>query len=126
MLFIWQHTHFFPIAWMYKDDYQKAGFQMLPVLESTGEKTFRLTVLSAIVLLPISLLLYGTTFIGCAYLIGSTMACILLIAAGFRLARQPSREAARAVLVGSLFYLPIILVAVLLDRYGMQICHSLI
>jgi len=125
MLFVWQHTHFFPIAWMYRDDYQKAGFRMLPVLESTGKKTFRLTVLSAIVLLPISMLLYGTTFIGPAYLIGSAVACIFLIAAGFRLSRQPSRAAARAVLVSSLFYLPIILVAVLLDRYGAQICHAL-
>lgn len=118
MLFVWQHTHFFPIAWLYRDDYQKAGFRMLPVLESKGEKTFRLTVLSAIALLPISMLLYGADFIGFAYCIGSGLAGIVLIAASFRLSRQPSRAAAHAVLSLSLFYLPVILAAVLLDRCG--------
>jgi protoheme IX farnesyltransferase len=118
MLFVWQHTHFFPIAWLYRDDYQKAGFRMLPVLESKGEKTFLLTVLSAIALLPLSMLLYGADFIGLAYGIGSALACIVLIGAGFRLSRQPSRAAAHAVLTLSLFYLPVILTAVVLDRYG--------
>jgi protoheme IX farnesyltransferase len=126
MLFVWQHTHFFPIAWLYKDDYQKAGFRMLPVLESKGEKTFLLTVVSAVVLLPISMLLYGTKFIGTAYALGSALACIVLIAAGFRLSRQPSRAAARAVLVLSLFYLPVILASVLIDRYGTQVVTQLV
>ena len=117
MLFLWQHTHFFPIAWLYKDDYQKAGFRMLPVLESDGSKTFGLTLLSAIVLLPVSMLLYGAKFIGFAYGIGSIAASIFLIAAGIRLCREPSRAAARSVLFLSLFYLPVILAAVVLDRY---------
>jgi heme o synthase len=121
MLFVWQHTHFFPIAWLYKDDYQKAGFRMLPVLESKGEKTFLLTVLSALALLPISMLLYGRDFTGTAYCVGSALFGILLIAAGFRLSRQPSRAAARAVVFLSRFYLPVILAAVLLDRYGMEL-----
>jgi len=121
MLFVWQHTHFFPIAWLYKDDYQKAGFRMLPVLESNGKKTFLVTLLSAIALLPISMLLYGTAFAGFAYGIGSTLGAVVLIAAGFRLSQHPSRAAAHAVLVLSLFYLPIILGAVVLDRYGMQV-----
>jgi protoheme IX farnesyltransferase len=125
MLFVWQHTHFFPIAWIYKDDYERAGFRMLPVLESKGKKTFLLTVLSAIALLPISMLLCGVDFTGLAYRIGSTLACIVLIAAGFRLSRQPSRAAAHAVLIFSLFYLPVILAAVLLDRYGTQIVSHL-
>lgn len=125
MLFVWQHTHFFPIAWLYKEDYQKAGFQMLPVLESKGEKTFRLTAFSALALLPISMLLCGVDFTGLAYRIGATLACVVLIAAGFRLSQHPSRAAAHAVLVLSLFYLPVILGAVLLDRYGTQIVSHL-
>jgi protoheme IX farnesyltransferase len=120
MLFLWQHTHFFPIAWLYRDDYEKAGFRMLPVLESTGEKTFALTVLSAVALLPISMLLYGADFTGVAYRIGSTLAGILLIGAGIRLSWKRSRSAARFVLVLSLFYLPVIFAAVVLDRYGGQ------
>ena len=126
MLFVWQHTHFFPIAWLYKDDYQKAGFRMLPVLEAKGEKTFLLTVLSAVALLPISMLLYGADFTGFAYCIGSALGSIALIAAGLRLSRQPSRAAARAVLVLSLFYLPVILGAVVVDRYGPQLVSYLL
>jgi heme o synthase len=126
MLFVWQHTHFFPIAWIYRDDYQKAGFRMLPVLESNGEKTFLLTVLSAIALLPISMLLYGSPFTGLAYLIGSTLSAIVLIAAGFRLSRHPSRATAHATMILSLFYLPVILASVLLDRYGTQVVHQLL
>jgi protoheme IX farnesyltransferase len=118
MLFLWQHTHFFPIAWLYREDYRKANFCMLPVLEVNGEKTFHLTVFAAIALLPVSMLLYVMGLTGYAYCFGSTLLSILLIAAGLRLARQPSRGAARAVLFLSLFYLPVILAAVVLDRYG--------
>jgi heme o synthase len=121
MLFLWQHTHFFPIAWLFKDDYAKAGFRMLPVLEIKGEKTFLLTVLTAIALLPVSMLLYGSDFVGSAYCIGSVLASVLLIGAAFRLSRRPSRPAAYAVLFLSLFYLPVILAAVVLDRYGAQV-----
>lgn len=118
MLFLWQHTHFFPIAWLYRDDYQKGGFHMLPVLEVKGEKTFLLTIFSAIALLPISLLLFGLGVTGYAYCVGAALGGILLIAAGVHLSRQPSRAAARSVLYLSLCYLPVILAAVILDRYG--------
>jgi protoheme IX farnesyltransferase len=118
MLFLWQHTHFFPIAWLYKDDYEKGGFQMLPVLELNGKNTFRLTILSAIALLPVSLLLYAMGLTGYAYCVGAALFGAFLIAAGFKLAQQPSRKAARNVLFLSVFYLPVILVAVVLDRYG--------
>ena len=123
MLFLWQHTHFFPIAWLYRDDYQKAGFRMLPVLEIKGEKTFLLTIVAAVALLPISMLLSGMGLAGSgsAYCFGSALLCVLLIAAGFRLSQLRSRPAAHAVLFLSLFYLPVILAAVILDRYGMRI-----
>ena len=118
MLFLWQHTHFFPIAWLYRDDYEKGGFKMLPVLERSGEKTFRLTILCAIALLPVSMLLCFQGLTGYAYFAGALIFDLLLIASGFKLAQAPSRLAARNVLLLSLFYLPVILVAVMLDRYG--------
>jgi len=121
MLFIWQHTHFFPIAWLYRTDYEMGGFRMLPVLEIEGKKTFRLTLITAIILLPISMLLLGSNSIGAAYFLGAGLFGTLLIAAGFRLWQHPSREAARTVLFLSLFYLPVIFGAVLFDRYGAQI-----
>jgi len=119
MLVLWQHTHFFPIAWLYKSDYEKGGFRMLPVLEPKGEKTFALTVVTAIALLPVSLLLCSTDT-GLAYKFGATLSGAMLIAGGIRLARHPSNAAARNVLLLSLLYLPVILAAVIIDRYGMQ------
>ena len=120
MLFLWQHTHFFPIAWLYKGDYQKGGFKMLPVLESNGKKTFFLTILSAITLLPVSMLLYFLSGAGFAYCLGSLICGLLLIAAAIRWSRHPSREHARAILLLSVIYLPVIFIAVVLDRYGAQ------
>ncbi|MBU6455019.1 MAG: heme o synthase [Cyanobacteria bacterium REEB67] len=118
MLFVWQHTHFFPIAWLYKDDYEKGGFKMLPVVEATGVKTFRLTLLTAVALLPVSMMLCGQAKTGTAYGVGTILSCLLLIAASFQLAQKPSRAAARKVLLVSLIYLPILLGAVVIDRYG--------
>jgi heme o synthase len=118
MLFLWQHIHFFPIAWMYKDDYAKAGFRMLPVLEANGKKTFGLTVLAAVALLPISILLNGFGLTGSIYFIGVSLLGILFIVASLRLFWNPSHKAARQLLYLSLCYLPVILTAVILDRYG--------
>jgi len=118
MLFVWQHTHFFPIAWLFKNDYEQAGFKMLPVLEAKGEKTFLLTVVTALLLLPTSMLLSGANLAGPAYAFGSILLGILLIVASVRLSRHPSRGAAYSVLFISIVYLPVLLAAVLLDRYG--------
>jgi heme o synthase len=120
MLFLWQHTHFLPIAWLFRSDYQKAGFQMLPVLETNARNTFRLTVITAIALLPISLLLSQLGVAGSAYCFACVLLSILLIVAAVRLSRQPSRQAAHAVLFLSLYYLPVLLATVVLDRYGVQ------
>ena len=126
LLFVWQHTHFFPIAWLYKDDYARAGFRMLPLLDNNGKKTFLLTVLSAIGLLPISFFLYREDFTGLYCFTASTLGAIILIAAGVRLFRNPSRASALAVLALSLFYLPVILAAVILDRCGAQVAGQLL
>jgi protoheme IX farnesyltransferase len=121
MLFLWQHTHFLPIAWLYKGDYQRAGFRMLPVDEDKAEKTFRLTVITALALVPISMLLYIFDLTGTIYCLFATIFGVLLIVAGIRLYRQPSRPAAQFVLILSLWYFPVLLAALVLDRYGMQL-----
>lgn len=118
MLFIWQHTHFLPIAWLYKNDYEAAGFRMLPVLEATGQKTFRLTLVTAVILMPVSLLLCDSSLTGTAYFLSAILFDVLLIGAGLNLSRHPSRTSAQTVLFLSLCYLPAILAAVVVDRYG--------
>jgi heme o synthase len=56
ILFIWQFPHFYAIAWMYRDDYARAGIQMLPVVEPGGESTARQILLYSLLLIPISVL----------------------------------------------------------------------
>ena len=56
ILFLWQFPHFYAIAWMYREDYARAGIRMLPVVEPDGESTARRILLFSLVLIPISLL----------------------------------------------------------------------
>lgn len=118
MLFIWQHTHFLPIAWLFKEDYRAAGFKMLPALEERCEKTFGLTIATAIFLLPLSAMLYcaGNSFAGPSYCLSTLMGGLTLVATSVRWKKDPSRKAARLVLLMSLVYLPAMLAAVVLDR----------
>ena len=117
ILFLWQHVHFFPIAWLYRSEYEDAGFKMLPVLERKCTLTFGLTVLSAILLLPVSLLLAICSKASIGYCATATIFGALLIAATLHFSRRPCRATARAVLLLCLFYLPGILTAVVVDRY---------
>ena len=55
IVFLWQIPHFMAIAWMYRDDYRKAGFPMLPVIEPNGRRAGRQAVLFAAMLVPVSL-----------------------------------------------------------------------
>lgn len=118
MSFIWQHTHFLPIAWLFRDDYRAAGFKMLPALEISGEKTFVLTIVTSILLLPLSAMLYwtGNPFAGPAYYLASFVGAAALIFSAARWRENRSRQGARTVLVLSLLYLPALLVAVVFDR----------
>ena len=56
ILFLWQFPHFYAIAWMYREDYERAGIRMLPVVEPDGESTARRILLFSLVLIPISLM----------------------------------------------------------------------
>ncbi|HEY9681033.1 MAG TPA: heme o synthase [Oculatellaceae cyanobacterium] len=118
LMFIWQHTHFLPIAWMFKDEYRAAGFKMLPSIENGGEKTFALTIITAILLLPLSAMLYwsGNPFVGPAYCFASFLGAIALIFSSARWRINRSREGARTVLLLSLLYLPVLLVGAVIDR----------
>jgi protoheme IX farnesyltransferase len=115
MVFIWQHTHFLPIAWMFKDEYRAAGFKMLPSLENGGEKTLALTIITAILLLPLSAMLYWSGN-GPAYCFASVIGALALILGSSRWRMNRSREGARTVLLLSLLYIPVLLVGVVVDR----------
>ena len=70
ILFLWQFPHFYSIAWLYRDDYSKAGIKMLPVIDETGERTARQILVYALILVPVSLLPTYFGMSGNLYLIG--------------------------------------------------------
>lgn len=115
ILFIWQQPHFYAIAWMFREDYERGGFKMLPVIEPDGRSTFRQITGFSLVLIPVSLLptLMGLTSM--IYFWGVLLLGIWFLAAGFTLARSASITDARRVLRVSIVYLPALLVLFILD-----------
>jgi len=115
VVFLWQVPHFLAIAWIYRDDYARAGLCMLPVVDRDGTVTGRQMVVYSLALIPASfaLVLQGTA--GPVYLLGALVLGLgfLRCAAGF--ARDPSVARARRVLKASLVYLPGLLALLLLD-----------
>jgi protoheme IX farnesyltransferase len=115
VLFLWQVPHFLAIAWIYREDYGRAGLCMLPVVDGDGEMSARQMVGYCLALLPASLmpLLLGRA--GLFYLSGAIIlgAGFLGLALAFWRVRSPAR--ARGVLQASLIYLPALLALLLMD-----------
>lgn len=116
ILFVWQFPHFYAIAWMYRDDYGKAGIRMLPVVEPEGESTARRILFFLVLLIPVSLAptLLGMT--GRLYLVGAFSMGLYFLASGFGVMRDRSLLRARGVLLASVVYLPVLYGLMLLDR----------
>ena len=116
ILFIWQFPHFYAIAWMYREDYARAGIRMLPVVEPDGASTARQILIYMLVLLPISLLPKFLSMVGNFYLFGACALGLLFLWSGVRISLDRSRPRARAVLLSSVVYLPVLYGLMLLDR----------
>jgi heme o synthase len=116
IVFLWQMPHFLAIAWMCREDYARAGFPMLPVVEPDGRSTAAQVVLYAAVLIPVSLLPSALGLAGHIYFVSALVLGILFLALGLRFARRRERGTARALFLGSVVYLPVLGTAMLLDR----------
>ena len=108
ILFLWQFPHFLAIAWMYKEQYAKAGIKMLPVVEPSGRITARQIVIFTILLLPASLAPYFLGMSGLIYLIGASVLGVWFLTASIKAARAKSVEQARKLLLVSVIYLPLL------------------
>jgi len=84
ILFFWQFPHFYAIAWMYREDYERAGIRMLPVVEPDGESTARRILLYSLILIPISLVPKFLSMAGNLYLAGALVLGLLFLYAGVR------------------------------------------
>ncbi|HKP46473.1 MAG TPA: heme o synthase [Pyrinomonadaceae bacterium] len=116
ILFLWQFPHFLAIAWMYREDYTRAGILMLPVVEPDGRVTAQQIVLYTAMLLPVSILptLLGTA--GKLYFAGAIVLSLLFLYFSLRSAFSKSRQAARQLLLASVIYLPLLFILMVLDR----------
>jgi protoheme IX farnesyltransferase len=117
IMFVWQIPHFLAIAWMYKDDYAAGGYRVLPVVDRTGRWTWAMMVLWAAILLPVTVLpplVMDVTP-------GIVAVPVALVAGGWflwstiRVTRSRTRADARKVLIVSVIYLPIVLMALVID-----------
>ena len=115
-LFLWQFPHFLAIAWMYKDQYAKAGILMLPVVEPSGRITARQIVLFTIMMVPVSLAPFFLGFAGWIFLTAATILGIWFLIESVRTARSKTPEMARRLLLVSVLYLPILFAILVLDK----------
>ncbi len=116
IMFLWQLPHFLAIAWMYREDYARAGFPMLPVLEPDGRSTARQSVVYAAALLPLSLApvlmrMTGEIYFGGALILGLGFLWLTL-----RFARTRAVRDARHVFFGSIVYLPLLWILMIADK----------
>ena len=116
ILFLWQFPHFYAIAWMYREDYERAGIRMLPVVEPDGESTARQILLYSLALIPISLIPKFLSMAGNVYLWGAVLLGSFFLYAGYRVTFIRTRRQARRVLLASVVYLPLLYGLMLLDR----------
>ncbi len=116
ILFLWQFPHFYAIAWMYREDYERAGIRMLPVVEPDGESTARRILLFSVALIPISLMPKYLAMAGNIYLFGALALGLLFLYAGVRVSFDRTRQRARRVLLASVVYLPVLYGLLLFDR----------
>ena len=114
MVFLWQFPHFLSIAWMYREDYSRAGYHMLP--PDGGRSMAWQMAISSLVLLPVSLAPAWLGTAGFPYLCGALVLGLALSGFGMRLAITRSRTLARRVLLASVLYLPLLFGLLMLDK----------
>lgn len=116
IVFVWQIPHFMAIAWLYRADFSRAGFPLLPVVEPTGKSAGRQAVLFSLLLVPLSLVPYFLGMSGPAYAVGAAAGSLGLLWLAVSFGIQRTDERARLLFLGSITYLPILWGMLVVDR----------
>jgi protoheme IX farnesyltransferase len=116
ILFLWQFPHFYAIGWLYRDEYRRAGIQMLPVIEKDGAGTGRHVVLYGFNLIPVSVAPWMLGLAGPVYGVAAVVLGCLYLAAGVRMARRRTKDNARTLLRVSVIYLPLLYLFLVADK----------
>ena len=118
IVFVWQVPHFLAIAWMYRDDYARAGFRILPVQDARGERTGREMVRYCLALIPVSLLPAALELAGPLYVVAALVLGGLFLRSCVGFVRCPALPQARRALRASLIYLPCLLMVLVASHPG--------
>ncbi len=116
VLVFWQMPHFMSLAWMYRKDYERAGYRMWTIDDADGKRTVFLTVLFSIAMVLASLLPVVLSLSGLSYLIGASVLGFWFMLPVVRFARSKSVQDARSVLKASVLYIPLLLLLIVADR----------
>jgi heme o synthase len=116
IIFFWQLPHFLAIAWLYREEYEKAGFVMLPSRDPDGSRTGRQAVSHTLGLIPVSLCpaLFGVS--GTVYFFGALFMGLAFLWCAIRFSRELTRARARQLFFASILYLPLIFGLMALDK----------
>lgn len=117
ILFLWQFPHFLAIAWMYRDDYARAGIKMLPVVEPDGRVTGQQIIAYTAMLLPVSLLPAAINLAGTVYLVGAALLGVAFLYYGVRAGLGRTTWQARQLLLASVLYLPVLFALMVINRF---------
>ncbi len=116
IVFVWQLPHFLSIAWVYRDDYARAGIPVLPVVEPTGKRMVAEIIAYSLLLIPVSLLPTFFHLAGFVYYVGAMVLGFAFLAFGLEVARLRTRASARQHMLASLFYLACLFTLISLDK----------
>lgn len=116
LLFVWQIPHFLALAWVYREDYARGGYQMLPAVDARGVLTSSLSFFYSLALLPLSLLMLLTGASGIVFIALALPLAVGMAVAALLFAIGPDDRSARRLFFASIIYLPLLLGAMMLDR----------
>ncbi|MEE2777747.1 MAG: heme o synthase [Acidobacteriota bacterium] len=116
IVFFWQIPHFLAIGWMHREDYERGGFPILPVLDRTGGRTSFWMLITSVMLVLLTAVSPSLGFGGTIFLVGSTVAGLAFLWTSVGFARDRSKSAARRVLLGSVLYIPVVFGLSLLEH----------
>ncbi len=116
VLYFWQLPHFFAIAWMCREDYSRAGFQMLSTEDPTGSRTFLHMMIYAAVLLVVSILPVTHGMLGWVYGVAAIVLGVWFLWRCYQFRKDRSIASAKRIMLASILYLPLLLIVILLDK----------
>lgn len=116
ILFVWQVPHFLSFVWLYRDDYAKAGYRMLPVTDADGRLTCLMIVLYTLALMPLGLAMAFRGLAGLGFAVASLAMGLALFLLALQLRVQKTKKNARRLFLASVVYLPLLLMFLVADR----------